>query len=117
MSNHITVIDLDRVRGDDFPIQFTLNDEAGSPVPITSFTFLMTADAAPDPSDALANLWELTGVIVDAPNGVFEFRPTIGQMDQLPSTYFYDVQMIDAGGFKRTIIKGELRIEQDITKT
>ncbi len=117
MSDHITIIDLERVRGDDHPIAFQLFKADGvTPEPVTGFTFLMTADPSDEPVDNTNNLWQLTGVITDGANGKFEFRPSITNMDLAIDTHFYDVQMIDGGAFKRTPIRGKLTIEQDITK-
>lgn len=110
------VIELCRKRGDTFPDQFTLKDAAGVVIDITGFSFLLTVDPSPTPSDALGNLFQLTGTITDAANGVVEFAPSAVQSDQTPSTYFYDIQWTDGAGAIRTIIVGEYIITQDITK-
>ncbi len=116
MSQVPVTIDICRSRGDNFPFQFTIQDSAGVAIDITGFSFLMTVDPEPDPSDALNNLFQLTGTIVDGPNGRVDFEPTTVDMDQTPDTYFYDVQMIDVGLAVRTAVKGEFEIQQDITK-
>ena len=116
MSSHLTSIDITRKRGDNFPFQFTLTDDTGTAIDITGFTFRMVVDPSPSPSDALANIFDLAGVITDALNGVFEIRPTIGDMDITPGVYFYEVQMIDAGSNVRTIVAGGFNVEQDIVK-
>ena len=75
-------------------------------------------DTTQDPTDELTQVFKLTSVIVDAPNGIWQHEPTTGQMDLDPNTdYYYDVEMTDAGGKLRTIIKSTLKIYQDITKT
>ena len=48
-------------------------------------------------------------------NGRVEFAPTAMQADQVGAFYF-DVQMIDGAGRKRTIEGGKYKYEQDITK-
>lgn len=117
MTDHITIIDLKRVRGDDHPFAFQLFQEDGTTVePVTGFTFLMTADPGDEPVDNANNFWQLTGIIVDGPNGKYHFLPTEANMDLPIDTHFYDVQMVDGGSFKRTVIRGKLIIEQDITK-
>ena len=45
-----------------------------------------------------------------------EFAPSAVQADQTPASYFYDVQMTDSGGAKRTVVAGKLKFVQDITK-
>lgn len=116
MSDHVTVINVTRKRGDTFPLKYLLKDAAGAAIDITGFSFLLTVDPSPDPSDALANLFQLSGNITDGPGGAVQFEPTAGNMDQSPNTYFYDIQQTDAGSFVRTIVTGEFVIEQDITK-
>jgi len=117
MTDHITIIDLHRVRGDDHPFAFQLFKADGITVePVSGFTFLMTADPDDEPIDNSNNYWQLAGVITDGPNGKFHFLPSTIQMDLAIDTHFYDVQMMDGGAFKRTPIRGKLIIEQDITK-
>ena len=117
MPDHITIIDLNRTRGDDHPFRFQLfqADEI-TPGIITGFTFLMTADPNDEPTDNSNNFWQLTGTVDDGALGKFSFNPSISQMDLTIDTHFYDVQLIDGGSFKRTPIRGKLIIEQDITK-
>lgn len=111
-----TSLDITRVRGDTHAMQFTIKDSAGAAVNVTGFSFLLTVDPAPDPSDALNNLFQLTATLVDAVNGVIEFAPTAMEADQTPNTYFYDLQMTDAGSAIRTIAKGKFIFTPDITK-
>lgn len=109
-------INLCRRRGDTFADEFTLADSNGAAIDITGFSFLLTVDPSEAPADAMDNLFQLSGVITDGPNGVVEFAPTAMQADQTPGTYFYDIQQTNGGGVIRTIIRGEYVIEQDITK-
>jgi hypothetical protein len=116
MSSHLTELDITRKRGDNFPFQFTLTDSSGTAIDITGFTFRMVVDPSPVPEDALSNIFDLAGIITDAVGGVFEIRPTTGDMDITPGVYFYEVQMIDAGSNVRTIVAGQFAVEQDIVK-
>jgi hypothetical protein len=110
-------LDVSYTRGDSVPIPFTLTDLDGVAIDISGFTFELTVDPNPDPTDAGDNLFSLTGAITDAANGKFQFAPTIVQSDQTPDTYFYDIQMIDGSLAKQTIVKGKFTILPDITKT
>ncbi len=105
-----------RKRGDTAADVFTLTDSAGAALDITSFSFLLTVGSLEDPPDANSQLYQLTGTILDALNGVVEFVPSAANADQDPETYFYDVQMTDAAARIKTIEKGEYIYEQDITK-
>ncbi len=120
------IIPLCRKRGDSFADEFTIREpqtEAqalagtpGTPIDITGFSFLLTVDIDPDPTDASNNLFQLTGSITDATGGVVDFSPSAVESDQTPDVYFYDIQQTDGGGKIRTIATGQYEITQDVTK-
>jgi len=117
MSCSVTEENICRKRGDTWPFQITITDTDGVAIDITGDTFLLTVDPSPTPPDATNNLFQLAGVITDAPNGVVEFTLTPSQADQTPATYYYDVQQTEAvSGDIRTILQGEWEVRQDITK-
>lgn len=105
-----------RTRGDTFPHQFQLKDSAGVAIDITGYSFLLTVDPSETPTGSGANLFQLTATLTTPLTGNFEFAPSAGEADQTPSEYFYDVQMTDAGGALRTILKDTYTFTQDITK-
>lgn len=111
-----TVINISRTRGDTFPFIFTVQDSSGNPINITSYTFLLSVDIVADPVDDSGQLLQITGTIADGPNGKVQFTPSANDADQVPSTYYYDVQMKDTVDAIRTIAKGTWIVEQDITK-
>lgn len=109
--------EIDRVRGDTKPIPFILTtDDTGLPVDITGYTFLLSVDTQQNPPDAVTQVFQVAGSIIDAPNGKIQFQLTIGQADQTPGTYWYDVQVTEASGAIVTLLKGKWRVRQDITK-
>ena len=112
----VTEVNICRTRGDTAPFTVTVTTDGTTPIDVTGFTFLLTVDPAPNPTDATNNLFQLTGLITDGPNGVVQFSLTAGQADQTPAVYFYDVQMTDTGSIITTILKGEWEVVQDITK-
>jgi hypothetical protein len=107
--------DITRRRGDTYADKFTIADSAGAPVNITGCTFKMTLDTRPEPTDDTTKVYQLTGVITDATNGIVEFAPTSMQANQL-GFFYYDVQMTDAVGRVRTIVVAKYAYMQDITK-
>ncbi len=108
---------ISRKRGDTYADEIIVTSATtGLPIDITGYTFTMTLDPAKDPIDATNNLYSLVGTIIDAPNGRVEFAPSALQADQTPGAYFYDVQMIDGAGRKRTILLDKYKYEQDIGK-
>jgi len=106
-------------RGDSRAKGFRLTDESGAAVDITSFSFTLTVNTHrnPDPGVPIGTeLFTVAGVIITASDGTFSFAPTAANTDQSPDTYFYDIQMTDAGGGIQTIIKGRFIVIQDISK-
>ena len=111
MSNAIT-----RYRGDTVADEFVITDDTGAVIDITGFTFLMTISTIKAPPDDTTEVYQLTGTIEDAPNGLVSFAPNATQANQPPAKYFYDVQMIDGGGKIRTLVLDSYTYRQDITK-
>lgn len=103
-------------RGDTVRWTFAVKTAAGAVVDITGCSFKLTVDPSSEPDSATNNLFQLTGTITDAPNGIVRFGMSALQANQTPGTYFYDLEMTDSGNLIRTIAKGEFVIEQDITK-
>lgn len=109
-------IDICISRGDTVPWTFTIKDDAGTPVDITGFSFLLTVDPSDEPSGSGDNLFQLTGAIVDGPNGIVRFNMSALQADQTPDVYYFDLQMTDGTSAIRTVAKGQFEFHQDITK-
>ena len=105
-----------RYRGDTVADKVTVTDAAGAVVNITGYTFLLTVNKEKAPASTSNQLFQVAGVITDAPAGKVEFSPTSLQADQTPGKYYYDVQMTDGGGKIQTILFGRYTIKQDITK-
>lgn len=102
-------------RGDSAPIPWTVK-QSGTAIDITGYTFQFTVNAELNPPDTAEEQFSVAGTITDAPNGEVEFRPTTGNTDLPPGTYYYDIQVIDPGTFKTTVLKSDFVIEQDIDK-
>lgn len=105
-----------RRRGDTYADEITVTDSKGAVINITGYTFTMTLDPSKAPLDATANLYSITGTILNAVGGRVEFAPTAMQADQTPGTYYYDIQMVDGAGRKRTIALDKYVYTQDISK-
>lgn len=109
-------VEIKYTRGDTIPMRFALIDENDAVINISGFDFLMTVDPAEDPVDSSGNLFQLTGLIIDGPNGVFEFAPNATESDQNPDEYFFDIQQVDGATKIKTLAKGGFEILPDITK-
>lgn len=104
-------------RGDSYPIAFTLKDAATSaPMDLTGCSLLLTVDTLAEPPDATTKVFQLPGVLDAVPvTGKVYFTPTTAHTATVGS-YFYDVQLTDADGNIRTVVKSTLAIVMDITK-
>lgn len=104
-------------RGDSYPIAFTLKDAATSAaIDLTGCSVLLTVDTLANPPDDTTNVFQLTGVIDAVPTtGKVYFTPTSTDTATVGS-YHYDVQLTDADGNIRTVVKSTLTISMDVTK-
>jgi len=107
------------VRGDTEPLtlKFWADRKAGTVYDLSDVTSaVLTADPEKDPADATNNLFSLTGTIADPTSGIITFSISESEADIEPGTYYYDVQFIKTGGYKKTPIKDKFIVTQDITK-
>lgn len=105
-----------RKRGDTYADELTLTSSStGLPIDITGYSFLMTLDSRQSPDDETTQVYQVTGSILSGVNGRVEFAPTAMQTDRV-GDFYYDVQMVDGAGRKRTIVSGKYKYVQDITK-
>ena len=108
--------DITRKRGDTYADEFTIKSAAtGAAVNITGYTFLLTVDPIKAPLTGATKLYQLTGTILNAAAGRVEFAPDATQADHV-GVFYFDVQMVDGAGRKRTIDSGKYKYVQDITK-
>jgi len=108
--------DITRARGDTAADLINLQDSAGAALDVTGFSFVLTVNSIENPPDNTTELYNIAGTILDAPGGVVEFVPLIGDVDQKYATYYFDIQMTDDVGRIKTIDKGEYTYSQDISK-
>lgn len=107
---------IERFRGDTVPDEVICTDVTD----VGGLSFLLTVSRIENPTaaNAVANqLFQIVGV-TPAPTTqrLVTFTPTGPQADQVPATYFYDMQMIDGTGHRKTFAKGKYKFLQDITK-
>lgn len=109
-------IPFERRRGDTYADEFTIRTKrTKTPINLTGYTFLMTVDSREFPSDISTQQFQMTGTIINAVQGRVEFAPTEEQANRV-GNFFYDVQIVDGLGRKRTIAAGPYDMIQDITK-
>lgn len=105
---------INRIRGDTYADRFLVEAE-GVQADISGCSFKLTLNAQRNPTDTSEELYQLTGVVTTPTSGVVEFAPSASQADQV-GLFYYDVQMVDSNGIKRTLVKDVYVYEEDITK-
>jgi len=108
--------DISRYRGDTAVDSFTVKDADGVALNVTGYTFTLTVDERLNPTNESTQIAQIEATLVDAAAGEIEFPWTEEDADQAPGTYYYDIQMEDAGGLISTLAKGSYIFSQDITK-
>lgn len=108
-----------RHRGDTKPIIFQLwLDQANLvPLPITGYTFTFSVNPSEKPLDETELIFKRVPTIVGDPdNGRIICLLDETEMDLTPRTYYYDLEIVDAGGYIDTPMLNKFKIRQDITK-
>lgn len=97
---------------------FTLKDSAGVAIDITSYTFAMTLNSEEFPINADNEKFAMVGSIVDAATGKFKFTPSQPNADsyEAGNTWFFDVEVTDAGGDVGTFAIGTVAMRQGVTQ-
>jgi len=109
-------MDMTRARGDTYGDEFIIKSKNTKlPIDITDYLFYLTLNKIINPSSTTDQLYSLVGTTISALDGRVEFAPNSVQADQV-GVFYYDIQMIDGNGRKRTIQKGKYIYTQDITK-
>jgi len=103
-------------RGDSDAKGFIIQDSAGVAVDISGFSFKLTVSIDRDPPDQVNEQFTIVGVIGVAADGTVSFAPTTADTDIAPGIYFYDIEQTDVSSAIKTVIKGRVKIIQDITK-
>lgn len=103
-------------RGDSDAKGFIIQNALDVAIDITGFTFKLTVSEDKDPTDQVNEQFTIVGIITLATAGTVSFAPTITDTDITPGIYFYDIEQTDVAGKIKTVIKGRVRIIQDITK-
>lgn len=104
-------------RGDTDPIgPFQLLDADGAAIDITGYSFKFTVNSEKNPSNTDNQVFTLSGSIITAADGTFQFAHSGSSEDSAPGLYYYDVQVNNGTSF-RTYAKESYRVRQDITKS
>jgi hypothetical protein len=108
-------LDISRKRGDTFVFTIVFN-EGGSPKDFTGYTFKLAVNTESKPSDVSKQLFQLTDSITADASGNVNISLLAAEADQLPKTYYYELQGTDNAGLIRTLAAGKWIVVQDIVK-
>jgi len=105
--------------GDSFPITFLIkNSSTNVPIDLVGCTAVMTVDSLRNPLDDTTNVFSVSGVLdTDPETGMVSFTPTTVNTTVDPKKYYYDIEVTDADGNTKTVVKSTMIILQDITKS
>jgi len=111
-------MEITRYRGDTKPIVMTFwqDKSAGTLFDLTDCEVYLTVDPEKAPIDDTNNLFTLTGQINTPTLGKATFTLTEMQANITPATYYYDIELVDAGGYISTEALDKFKIIQDIKK-
>lgn len=103
-------------RGDDRNINLAFTDSNGA-IDITDWKIYFTVKHHDTDSDADAAIKKDTSTHSDPTNGKSEIELTNGETGMLtPGKHVYDIQIKKADGTVKTIMKGKIKILQDVTE-
>jgi len=106
-----------RRKGNTDPVRVCVKDQVADPADIANATFTLTVASEPYPTDGSSELFQVNGSIIGlAADGIVDFPITGGNEDEV-GFYYFEVEMIDSGGIKDTIVFGWYHVKQDITKS
>ncbi len=108
-------------RGDSYPLDLIIKNNAEELIDLTGYTFLMTIDSREEPDDDSTMIFEVIGVIDPdqvTNKGKISFTPTQIQTAIDIKEYYYDVAITYGAGniYDKTIAKDIFEITQDISK-
>lgn len=107
-----------RTRGDTYRIRITFTDSSGTPVDFTNAdSVVLTVNQQHGPDDAGGEVFSVVGTVqVPETDGIVDFELTGADADHL-GEFWYDIELVDLSGYKRTILEGPYTVTQDITKS
>jgi hypothetical protein len=103
------------VRGDTKTQRIIVKTGAGAVKDITGYSGKLSVNPSNEPSDETEELFEVTGILTDAPNGVMDFVLSAANAKQPPETYYYDIQITTDTGVVCTLAAGKWVVGADIT--
>jgi len=99
-------------RGDTQPFGFDIMNPDGTAATIAGFSYVFTVNTNPVPTDITDQVFQVAGAIS---GNTVSINLSPVEADQL-GVLFYDLEETDLGGLIRTVAKGQVEWQQDISK-
>ena len=115
------MVDLETFQGDSPDYVMTVKNSAGTPIVITGYTFYMMVKESVDDLDASAKISKTVTSHSDPTNGETTISLSTANTNQTVSSstqkYVYDIRMKDTSGKVTTLLNGNFKIKQPITRS
>lgn len=107
------------VRGDTYKIRVNVVDDLGAPVNIENRSIYFTMKRQLPDADDVAPIQIANQLIgIDSQNGVANIVVPAALTSTLEATnYWYDIQLVKDNEEVRTILRGRILVEMDVTRT
>ena len=105
-------------KGDDWQVEFTIKDENNTVIDITGYQYWLTIKSdlsSADPGDGQD--YALASGVDAAAGQVTLTIPRATTRNLTAGTYWYDLQQKDTGGLIQTLLRGRVRVVDDVTLT
>lgn len=111
-----TAQDIEAVRGDTWATVMNFTDADGGAISIAGWTIFFTLKIGKDDPDSEAIISKNITSHTNPTGGISGITLTAAETDDLDESYFYDIQIKKNTGVIATILKGEMKFVDDVTR-
>jgi len=112
----VALLDLCLYRSDSFNHQIIWQDDAGDPIDLTNYTARMQARRSVGNSTVLMTATESDGLLLGGAAGTIDIQLTPSKTDISNVENVYDLEVTSPTAFVTTLIQGEFKVIQDVTR-
>lgn len=92
--------------GDETAWTFTIKGPTGQAIDISNYTFDLAVDEVEEPTDPATEVFTLSGVVTDAPNGVVQFQMSGPQSETDIGRYYFRLTSLDEENHAEIVANG-----------
>ena len=75
----------------------------------TGYSYVMTVDSKLNPVGTSTRLFQVTGTIIDGPNGLVEFAPSTSNTDRV-GAFYYEIEQTETATGRTKVVEDGLYI-------